>query len=345
MKKRHVSIIAAAILAALIMFCRFNTQAADFYSLKVYPVISAVLSFISSAVPFSLNDIAIAILITAALVIAASAVKRRISWKQFIVKELTLALWTFVWFYAGWCTNYSRSDIFTRIGSHRVAYDEQVFKEFLEGFTDEINGAYVAVDGIDRQEIERQIKSYYSEVPEKYGLCTPRKWQHTKPMLARRLQSAVGVTGYMGPLGCEFHVNDDVLPESYPFTFAHEYAHLMGVSNEAEANWWGFQACRASEKREIRYSAYFSILTYVWNNAYRLLDEEEFLAWRSTVNPEIINDMIKESEYWTEMRIPALDKVQTFIYDLFLKANNIGSGIKNYSEVVQMLISLDSPER
>lgn len=345
MKKRHVSIIVAAILAALIMFCRFNTHAADFYSVKVYPVTSAVLSFISSAAPFSLNDIAIAILIAAALVIAIFAIKGKISWKQFIVKELTLALWTFVWFYAAWCTNYSRSDIFTRTGTHRVAYDEQVFKEFLEGFTAEINEAYVDVNGIDGQEIESQIKSYYSEVPENYGLCTPRKWQHPKPMLARRLQSAVGVTGYMGPLGCEFHVNDDVLPESYPFTFAHEYAHLMGVSNEAEANWWGFQACRASEIREIRYSAYFSILAYVWNNAYRLLDEEEFMAWRSTVKQEIIDDMVKDSEHWSGLKIPVLDDVQTFFYDLFLKANNIGSGIKNYSEVVQMLISLDSPER
>ena len=69
------------------------------------------------------------------------------------------------------------------------------------------------------------------------------------------------------------------------------------------------------------------------------------MAWRSTVKQEIIDDMVKDSEHWSGLKIPALDDVQTFFYDLFLKANNIGSGIKNYSEVVQMLISLDSPER
>lgn len=343
MKKGTRSLVPALILAAFIVFCRLNIKAADFYSLKVYPIVSAVLSFISSAVPFSLNDAAIAILILAALAILIRAIKRKITWKRFTVRILTLALWTFVWFYAGWCTNYYRSDIFTRTDSRRNAYDEQVFKDFLEEYTADLNGTYTIVNGTDVSEIEKQVKEFYSGVPEKYGLSTPRKWQHTKPMMLKRLQSAVGVTGYMGPLGCEFHVNGDVLPVSYPFTFAHEYAHLMGVSNEAEANWWGFQACRASESEEIRYSAYFSVLSYVWNNASRLLNEEDFKQWRSTLNPEIVKELIAESEYWDGKRIPALDKVQTFIYDLFLKANTIGSGIKNYSEVVQMLITLEDP--
>lgn len=331
----------AIVLAALIVLCRFNTRAADFYAEKVYPAVSAALSFISSAVPVSVNDVAIAAMIVAAIVILILSISGRKSWKHFIFKELELALWAFVWFYAGWCTNYSRSDIFARADTGRSAYDEQVFDSFLRDYTEALNESYVTVAEKDEEKTEAQVKAFYEKVPERYGLCTPKRWQHSKPMLIHRIQSAVGVTGYMGPLGGEFHINEDVLPENYPFTFAHEYAHLMGVSSEAEANWWAFQACRASDDPAVRYSGYFSVLSYIWNNAYALLGEESFKQWRGTVRPEIVEELIAEGEYWDSRRIPALDKAQTFIYDLFLKANRVGSGIKNYSEVVQMMISLD----
>lgn len=39
--------------------------------------------------------------------------------------------------------------------------------------------------------------------------------------------------------------------------------------------------------------------------------------------------------------IASLDKAQTWVYDLFLKGNNISSGMKNYSESVGLLISVD----
>ena len=329
----------AAVLAAAIVVCRFNRQAADFYALHIYPAVSAALSFVSSVLPFSFNDTAIAVLIVAAAVILLSAVFGRRRWLACLGKELKLALWVFVWFYIGWCTNYYRSDIFIRTGTARSAYDEQVFTHFLDEYTCALNESYVDFDGMP--DCEADVKDFYGRVPSRYGLCAPRPWQHTKPMLVHRIQSAVGVTGYMGPLGGEFHINSDVLPANYPFTYAHEYAHLLGVSSEAEANWWAYQACRTSDDPRIRFSAYYSILGHVWNNARKLLDENAFKEWRNTVTPEIVDALMAESEYWDEKRIQVLDKAQTFIYDLFLKANQVPSGIKNYSEVIQMIISLD----
>lgn len=343
-KGHRISFAAAALLAALVVFCRFDSQAADFYSLRIYPAVSAALSWVSSVVPFSLNDLAIAGLVIAALAILASAIFRKKRWTRCLARELELGLWVFVWFYAGWCTNYYRSDIFTRLRTQRSAYDEQVFSRFLDEYTAMLNESFdEASEGgaLSPVEVEQEVKALYSHVPAKFGLAAPRKWQHPKPMLIRRVQSAVGVTGYMGPLAGEFHINSDVLPEDYPFTFAHEYSHLLGVSSEAEANWWAYRVCCSSDDPRMRYSGCYSILSHVWNNARRLLDEDSFREWRSSISPEIISALIAEGEYWDSKRIPALDKAQTFIYDLFLKANHVSSGIRNYSEVVQMIISLD----
>ena len=54
----------------------------------------------------------------------------------------------------------------------------------------------------------------------------------------------VGVTGSMGPFFCEFTLNGDLLPANYPATYAHELAHLLGITSEAEANFYAYQVCR-----------------------------------------------------------------------------------------------------
>jgi len=114
----------------------------------------------------------------------------------------------------------------------------------------------------------------------------------------------------------------------------------MGVSSEAEANWWAWRACKDSHTPEITYSAYLSLLPHVWNNAARLLSEDDFKAWRTGIRPEILGDVRMVGDYWRQKRNPALDRFQSWMYDLFLKCNGIPSGTKNYSEVVQIILSL-----
>ena len=88
--------------------------------------------------------------------------------------------------------------------------------------------------------------------------------------------SGVGVMGYIGPFFVEYNLNPQLLPVQYPATYAHEMAHVLGVSNEAEANYYGYRICISSSVREIRFSGYFSLLGYVLSNAYSVLDEEAF---------------------------------------------------------------------
>ena len=60
-------------------------------------------------------------------------------------------------------------------------------------------------------------------------------------MLFTPLISMVGVTGSMGPFCCEFTLNGDLLPPQYPATDAHELAHFLGITSEAEANFYAYQ--------------------------------------------------------------------------------------------------------
>ena len=119
-------------------------------------------------------------------------------------------------------------------------------------------------------------------------------------------------------------------------------AHVLGISNEAEANLYGFLACSRSEVPEIRFSAYFGLLPYVLGNAYQLLPEEEFNRWKETISPDVKDAYNRKVAYWQTLYSPMIGDIQDTVYNWFLKGNNIPSGRQNYSEVVALLMALDA---
>ena len=180
----------------------------------------------------------------------------------------------------------------------------------------------------------------YNQISDTLGVHHPfHKSPRVKTMLFTPLISMVGVTGSMGPFFCEFTLNGDLLPSQYPATYAHELAHLLGISSEAEANFYAYQVCTRSQARGIRFCGYFSVLGHVLVNARRLMDEEEYKELFNRIRPEIIELAKSNQEYWTEKYSPLIGDIQDWIYDLYLKGNKIQSGRKNYSEVVGLLIS------
>lgn len=324
--------------------CRVSQSIADFYSLQIYPFISGGLSYISSLVPFALQDVAICCIVIGAIAVIVTSVKKRWRWKRCVSYELAILLWTYLWFYTCWCNNYARSSIFVRTSTKQEQYDKTKFNAFIHSFAQDINEAWTDDSLCDKDELEREVKMFYANAPKQYGLAEPKSWQHPKTMTVSRFYSAVGVQGYMAPLLSESFINKDVLPFDYPFVYAHEYSHLLGVSSEAEANWWAFHACISSCNPAIRYSGYKGVLNHVIINARNFLSKEEYEEWISTFRPEVLNDIEVTRNHWLALHSPILNDMQDMIYDLFLKGNKVSSGKKNYSEVVQLLISLEHPE-
>lgn len=335
-------LIPGAVIAIIIVLCMGNRGAGDFYAMNIYPALSSALSLVASPFRFSLQAVLIVFFIALFVWIIIRSCRRKYGFANCILKEMTLIVWIFVWSYLGWCLNYSRSPITERVGSVGVAYDSTAFVAFLTDFTEELNASRVPDVTLNKEVMENNIREFYSSVPEVYGLCRPKRWQHPKRMPLSGLESAMGILGYIGPFFCESHLNTDLPAADIPYTFAHEYSHLLGVSSEAEANWWAFQCCRSSDIPEMRYSAYFGIVSAVLSNAARLLSEEDFNQWALTISPEVRKDLNDNINYWRSKRIPLLDDAQKRIYDIFLKSNNIPSGMKNYSEVIGLMMSLNN---
>lgn len=338
-------IIIGLLLLAFCIACRYVTPVADFYAEKLYPFISRVLSWLSSAIRISLEEIVVLAFAVTFVDILVKAIKNKEGFFKWLGKTLVVVMWIYVWFYMGWGNNYYRTGLYQRNGIQRVSYSEEAFSVFLKEYTEALNRSAEEAGDYDREVLEADIKAYYTSEVTSYGYAPLRRWQHVKKPIISPLFSAVSVTGYMGPFFCESQVNGDVLETEYPYVAAHEMAHLAGVTSEAEASWWGFDYCRKSANAAVRYSGYLSVLPYVLSNASALLPEEEFKAWSSTLGEKPLADYVASRTYWQGKRVEWLDNAQSWFYNLYLKSNGVSAGIKDYSGVVSMIMTMDASRK
>lgn len=319
-----------------------SPEASETYARKVYPILSAVLVRFSSLFPFSIGDCLIYGSIIGLLAYWVWAVVKRRSGRSVVCRTVEYLLWLYVWFYGAWGLNYFRKDFYARMEIPAADYSAGTFRSFLSAYTDSLNAAFVPVETIDKAVVAREVDAGYREVARRFDWLRPQEGLSPKPMLVPALMSGVGVLGYIGPFFIEYNLNPDLLPVQYPFTYAHEMAHVLGISSEAEANLYGFLVCSRSSVPEIRFSAYLALLPYVMGNARGLLTEEEFDRWKESLSPEVKEAYNRKAAYWKRLYIPWIGEVQDTVYNWFLKGNNLPSGRKNYFEVVALLMALQA---
>ncbi len=342
MKKIHFIGLA---LLLFVLCCRWFTPVADFYATVCYPVISAGLSWLASAFPFSLEELVVLAFVLALLLVLVRAIVRKKGLWWYLKKTVLVLVWVAVWGYMGWGANYFRTPLLPRIGIQRQLFLEDRFNEFLYAFTDSLNESYGQGELPERTELEADIKAYYvRELPE-YGYARLKDWQHPKRPLFNRLYSAVGVSGFLGPFFCETQVNQDVLENDYPFTLAHEMAHLAGVTSEAEANYWAYDYCTHSADPRLRYCGYYAVFPHVAANVRSFMTEEYYNYWMKGVLPEIRAEYVASREHWDALRIDWVDRIQSWLMDTSLKHNGISSGAREYSEVVSLIITMEAAGR
>lgn len=270
-------------------------------------------------------------------------------------------LWVYAWFYIAWGLNYSQPNVFIRIGMAPAEVSKQDLRAFANRYVDSLN--YLSEEcNLSRKGFAFEGKSNSLKLATKdavlygykklasssvfMGINAPfNQNPHAKTMVFSRLSSMSGVTGSMGPFFCEFTLNGDVLPHDYPATYAHEFAHFLGVANEGEANFYSYLVCTASTDKAVRFSGYYQIFFHVLANVFDILGEKEGAALVKRIRPEIINLAKSDRKYWLGKRCKALDAAQDFIFDLYLRGNNVREGRKSYSGVVALILAWEQKKK
>ena len=336
------------------------------YTTRIYPIIGTLLSPISGFFPFAVGDIFIALSIAWVIFypIYEIGLRKKLARRYFFLtakrgsypkKKVVFGrvaeylLWVYAWFYIAWGLNYSQPNIYDRIGMKPVEVSEAKFKAFAYQYADSLNALSIseksffsdsiADDGL-KNRVRDAILKEYNKIGYKEGINAPfNQHPHAKTMLFTPLSSMSGVTGSMGPFFCEFTLNGDILPHDYPATYAHEFAHFLGVANEGEANFYSYIVCTASADKQVRFSGYYYIFFHVLNNVFDILGEKEGERFLKHIRPEIIQLAKSDRRYWLSKRCKALDAAQDFIFELYLRGNHVAEGRKSYSGVIGLILA------
>ena len=93
------------LLLVFCLACRYSTPVADFYAEHCYPLISTVLSRISSIVRFSLEEIVVLAFVVTFVDILVKALWKKEGFFKWLGKTSVVIMWLYVWSYMGcWAT-------------------------------------------------------------------------------------------------------------------------------------------------------------------------------------------------------------------------------------------------
>jgi hypothetical protein len=327
----------AAIVFLSIQFAFRNAEIVEhYYSKGIYPFIAKFFSFFSNLIPFSLWDVfwvLIILLIICGLILVVFK-KVRFGWYILRIVQLVALLYSF--FYIVWGYNYFRPKIEKRIGWESPKADEMIFRSILDSIIIQTNYNYFSILSSDYSKIDSLVEESYRINSPELGINYPNGTRRPKTMLLSSLFMKLGVNGYFGPFFNEIHLDYYLLPMDYPFVLAHEKAHQFGITSEAEANLVAFVICIKSGDVRLKYSGYQSVLLYFLKDASKMAEYKEYF---NKIDKKVLQDFRFRQKYYQGLENKSLSKMQTAVNNAYLKANKIEKGVKNYDQVVSLVIS------
>jgi hypothetical protein len=145
--------------------------------------------------------------------------------------------------------------------------------------------------------------------------------------------TAAGINGMVNPLALEAIVQPDLLPFERAFVLAHEWAHLAGQADEAEASAVGWLACMNGTS-----ATAYSASLYLIMEGVAALPPDDRRAAMQRVDPEVRSDLAKIAERM-QRRQPVVQQAAERAYDGFLKANRVEDGTASYGRALTLILA------
>ena len=145
--------------------------------------------------------------------------------------------------------------------------------------------------------------------------------------------TAAGVDGMINPLALESIVHSDLLSFERPFVLAHEWAHLAGHGDEAEASAVGWFACMHGPPA-LAYSASLYLIAEGGNQLRGSARSRAFANLDAGVRADL--EAIRQRLLRQQ---PQIRQASSKVYDQYLKANRVEDGTASYSRAVSVILS------
>ena len=319
----------------------------NFYARGIFPPIASTLSQATSGARFSLGEtltILFFILLLSALArLVYLLARRRGEWRARLLASCRLALWCAAFlmfvFMLAFGLNYQRPPLIEtlRYDKRRASADEldAMTRATVEGVNRNYDEAHAGgYTPPDTERVVEILKESYAREPE-LSQFTVEGFGPPKPVFFSDVLTRLGISGVYFPFTGEPNFNADAPDFEQPFSIAHEMAHQRGFARESEANFVAFLVCTHSSDPFVRYSGYRQGFGVAFE-LYRL-DAERAREILKGLNAGYREDSARSARFWLKAG-GAAGSLSRRLNDLYLKANRVKSGTKNYGEVTALLI-------
>jgi hypothetical protein len=318
------------------LLAQFPNFVEDYYSNGLYSVLAALISNLTGWIPFSITELAFWLILLIGIPLIIQRIrKKRMPLTRVLLNLTATAAVIYIWFYLLWGLNYLRPPLRTRLQLDNVSLQVDAFDSTLVQLIQRANELNHGYDIQNIADLATAIDSTYKQVLIKLGLKSRPVPTQAKHFVVNALLNKTTTSGWFSPFFHEVHYNSDLLIFEMPFILAHEKAHHLGFTNEADANFLAHLVCINAADPLIQYSGYFGVLGYFLGS---IRGEESRLEfYRNLLNEGVHLDLKAARERW-ESQIGWISNLTNKSYDLYLKANDVKEGIKSYSLVVGLIV-------
>ncbi len=301
------------------------------YSRGAYRRIAAILVPLTDLAPFSLSVWGSAVGAAGCLVLWWRAWRRGrrrgVRWYALrwgALRCTLLALVVYVLFVALWGAGYRRVPLADRLGLDEASVSDDEWRDCASGLL----GVIAATETAPR-DVDVALASFRASLA-----ATIATWDGVPVTLPARIKSpprgsllTFGSAGVTSPFTLEAHV-DRALPDAaFVRVAAHELAHVAGLCGEAEADLAAALSGLKAEHAFVRYA----IALDLFRSVVRRLPATEQSAWVERLPERARADLRAERDAYLRYRSDALSKVQSRVYDTYLRSQGVEDGLANYA--------------
>ena len=304
-----------------------------FYSTFLYIHLQRVITDASNLLAFSLFDVLIVGIIAAWLWALVADIRRR---TRVIVRALVRSVvWAsalYVVFACLWGFNYRRVKLTDKLETDARGVSQEGARSLAATSIERLNAIYVQEHA---DSIEPSLAQGFDRAQRELGGVIVAIPGRPKSTLLNPFFRMAGVSGMTDPYFLETLIDDSLLPVERPMVIAHEWGHLAGFADESEASFAGWLTCVHGSAGD-QYSAWL----FVFQEMMAAVAGEERSELVRRLDPGPREDLRDIAERSRRQVIPSASRISSLVYDRYLRANRISSGVANYGEVAGLLLGV-----
>jgi hypothetical protein len=331
---------AVAVAAALAV--RLGTPPASWieahYSNGAYPIVDRVVRALTGPIPFCVGDvlfiIAVALLVRYWFVSLRRA-RGRVAFTVLgvVVRTFAVACAIYVWFMFSWGFGYSRVPLADKIPVHDDRTDEDTVNRFGDRVTDELTRDAPAAhrEHPTDSDVAALLVPTFEATIGRLGDDATFAPPHIKPTMFQPLFQASATTGFTDPWTHEVNVDASLFFFERPAIYAHEWSHISGFNDEAEANFISVIACTSSRDPLLRYSGWLLVFENLPQNVHLThrmgrVAYDDIMAIRARYRKNVNEKVARASRA---------------AYDGYLKSNHVKAGYASYALFIRWMTGAD----